>query len=164
MAGIELVDLGLLNLRGLSDPIDAFGVGAECVPWLDRVPTTVGTPVGNLPAPVDEWFGSVAELRRRVAELPRRRLVTLTGTAGVGKTRLALEEAALAADEFRDGVWLVERAPLAEPTSVALAVAATLSIQPRHGATVVKAIADWLRGRRLLLILVVVGNLKRMSV
>jgi len=71
---------------------------------------------------------------------------------------------ALAADEFRDGVWLVERAPLAEPTSVALAVAATLSIQPRHGATVVKAIADWLRGRRLLLILVVVGNLKRMSV
>jgi hypothetical protein len=61
-------------------------------------------------------------------------------------------------------VWLVERAPLAEPTSVALAVAATLSIQPRHGATVVKAIADWLRGRRLLLILVVVGNLKRMSV
>jgi len=93
VAGIELVDLGLLNLRGLSDPIDAFGVGAECVPWLDRVPTTVGTPVGNLPAPVDEWFGSVAELRRRVAELPRRRLVTLTGTAGVGKTRLALEVA-----------------------------------------------------------------------
>jgi predicted ATPase len=151
--GIELVDLGSLDLRGVSDPIHAFRVSAEGVPWLERAPRTVRTPVGNLPVPVDEWFGPLADLHRRVASLPIRRLVTLTGTGGVGKTRLALEEAALAADEFRDGVWLVELAPVAEPASVALAVAATLSIQPHHGATVVEAIADWLRGRRVLLIL-----------
>jgi predicted ATPase/class 3 adenylate cyclase len=153
ISGIELVDIGRLELRGVSDPIHAFGVSAEGVPWVEIAPRTVPTPVGNLPVPVNEWFGSVAELRRRVANLPHRRLVSLTGPGGVGKTRMALEAAAVAADEFADGVWLVELAPLAEPSSVALAVAATLSIQPEGGVSVVAAIVDWLRDRRLLLVL-----------
>jgi predicted ATPase/class 3 adenylate cyclase len=153
VTGIELVDQGLLALRGISDLIHAFGIAADGVPWVECEPRTVRTLVGKLPAPVTEWFGSVAELRRRVSSLPSRRLVTLTGPGGVGKTRRALEAAALAADEFRDGVWLVELAPLADPSGVAPAVAATLSIQPQPGVSVVEAIADWLRDRRLLLVL-----------
>jgi predicted ATPase/class 3 adenylate cyclase len=153
VTGIELRDLGSLELRGVSEPIHAFGVSAKDVPWVDREPTTVRTVVGNLPTPVNEWFGSVAELRRRFANLPHRRLVTLTGPGGVGKTRMALEAAAVAADEYGDGVWLVELAPVAEPGSVALAVAATLSIQPQSGMSVAEATADWLRDRRLLLVL-----------
>ena len=88
-----------------------------------------------------------------MADLRGRRLVTLTGTGGVGKTRLALEMAAMAADEFRDGAWLVELAPVAEPGSVGPTVATTLSVRLQGGETVVEAIADWLRGRRLLLVL-----------
>jgi predicted ATPase/class 3 adenylate cyclase len=153
MTGIDLRDRGRLDLRGISDPIHAFGVSADGVPWVEREPRTLRTMVGNLPTPPNEWFGSVAELRRRVANLPSRRLVTLTGPGGVGKTRRALEAAALAADEFRDGVWLVELAPLAGPSSVALAVAATLSIQPQVGVSLEEAIADSLRDRRLLLVL-----------
>jgi predicted ATPase len=153
MTGIELVDQGLLDLRGVSEPIHAFGVSAEGLPWLEREPRNGWTARGNLPVPVDEWFGSVAELHRRVANLPHRRLVTLTGPGGVGKTRLALEMAALAADEFRDGVWVVELAPIGQPDSVATAVATTLSLRPQGAATVVEAIADWLRTRRLLLVL-----------
>jgi predicted ATPase/class 3 adenylate cyclase len=153
VVGIELVDLGMLELRGISQPIHAFGLGAEGVPWVECEPNIVRTPLGNLPAPVNEWFGSVAELHRLVANLPHRRLVTLTGTGGVGKTRLALEAAAMAADEFRDGMWMVELAPVGEPGAVASAVATTLSIQPQGGMSVAEAIADWLRGRRLLLIL-----------
>jgi predicted ATPase len=153
VTGIELVDLGLLELRGIADPIHAYGVRADGVSWVEGEPTTARTPVGNLPAPVTEWFGSVAELHRRVANLPQRRLVTLTGPGGVGKTRMALEAAAAAADEFRDGVWFVELAPVAEPGSVALAVAATLSIPPESGVSVEAAIADGLRDRRVLLVL-----------
>ena len=153
VTGIGLVDLGRLELRGINDPIQAFGVSTQDMPWLEREPERPRKVVGNMPAPVDEWFGSVADLRRRVADLPRRRLVTLTGTGGVGKTRLALEISAVAADEFRDGVWLVELAPLAEPGSVVSAVATTLSIRPQSGVSLVEAIADWLRGRRLLLVL-----------
>jgi class 3 adenylate cyclase len=153
VAGIELVDLGLRELRGIAEPIHAFGVSAEDVPWLEREPRTAPTLVGNLPAPANEWFGSVAELHRRVANLPQRRLVTLTGPGDVGKTRMALEAAAVAADEFPDGVWLVELAPLTQASSVALAVAATLSIPPESGVSVEAAIADGLRDRRLLLLL-----------
>jgi predicted ATPase/class 3 adenylate cyclase len=153
MTGIELRDLGRLDLRGVSDPIHAFGVSAEGVPWVEHEPRSVRPPVGNLPAPANEWFGSVAELHRRVANLPQRRLVTLTGPGGVGKTRMALEAAAVAADEFRDGVWFVELAPVAEPGSVALTVAATLSIPPESGVSVEAAIADGLRDRRVLLVL-----------
>jgi predicted ATPase/class 3 adenylate cyclase len=153
VTGVELMDLGLLELRGISDPIHAYGVRGAGLPWIEREPTTARTPAGNLPEPVNEWFGSAAELHRHVAKLPRRRLVTLTGTGGVGKTRLALEEAAMAADEFRDGVWMVELAPVAEPGSVASAVATTLSIPAQGGVSMVEAIAGWLRARRLLLIL-----------
>jgi predicted ATPase len=153
MSGIELVDLGPLELRGVSDRIHTYGVSAEGVPWLERPPRVGWTPIGNLPLPVDEWFGSVAELRRRVANLSLRRLVTVTGPGGVGKTRMALEGAALAADQFRDGVWMVELTPVAEPSSVALAVASTLAIQPESDVSVVETIAGWLRGRRLLLVL-----------
>jgi class 3 adenylate cyclase len=102
---VELVDLGRLDLRSVSEPIHAFGVSADGVSWLEREPSTVG----NLPAPVNEWFGSVAEVHRRVARLPHRRLVTLTRAGGVGKTRYALEPATMAVDEFPDGVWMVGR-------------------------------------------------------
>jgi predicted ATPase/class 3 adenylate cyclase len=149
---VELLDLGILTLRGITNPVHVFGIRTDGVPWVNRELRTASTPLGNLPRPVNEWFGPVAELRRRVAELTGRRLVTLTGTGGVGKTRLALEMAAMAAEAFHDGVWMAELAPLSDPGSVALAVATTLSIQP-HGATVVESIIEWLRGRRLLLLL-----------
>jgi hypothetical protein len=55
--GIELVDIGRLELRGVSDPIHAFGVNAEGVPWVDREPRTVRTLLLNLPTPLNEWFG-----------------------------------------------------------------------------------------------------------
>jgi class 3 adenylate cyclase len=61
--GIEPMDLGMLELRGISDPIHAFGVGAAGVPWLAREPKTARTRLGNLPVPLDEWFGG-ADLRR----------------------------------------------------------------------------------------------------
>jgi predicted ATPase/class 3 adenylate cyclase len=153
LTNVELLDLGTVSLRGINDPIHAFGVRADGVPWPDRELSTSRTVPGNLPAPANEWFGPVAELHRRVADLPNRRLVTLTGTGGVGKTRLALEVAAMATDEFRDGVWMIELAPVADPSAVAAAVATTLSVQPHAGVSVVESIADWLRGRRLLLLL-----------
>jgi len=58
------------------------------------------------------------------------RLLTLTGTGGVGKTRLALEVACRTADEFPDGVWLVELGAVAEPEAVPHASAMALSARP----------------------------------
>ncbi len=90
---------------------------------------------------------------RDVAELVReRRLVTLTGVGGVGKTRMALEVGAELAGEFPDGVWVVELAAIGDPDAVPAAVATVLGITPQGDTPLITTIAGTLAGKRLLLI------------
>ena len=95
---------------------------------------------------------AVTDLR---ALLNERRLVTLTGPGGVGKTRLALETATQAADAFPDGVWLVELAgpALAGARTPADAVMAVLGIRDDSSMDPSDLLADALRTSRMLLIL-----------
>ncbi|MEV8320674.1 BTAD domain-containing putative transcriptional regulator [Streptomyces sp. NPDC059900] len=89
-------------------------------------------PRTNLPAPVTALVGredAVARVRKLVGAA---RLVTLTGPGGVGKTRLALEAATGLADDFEEGVWLVELA--GTKADVAETVAAALGIRDVPGA------------------------------
>jgi predicted ATPase len=81
------------------------------------------------------------------------RVVTLTGVGGVGKTRLALQVAAEELDVFPDGVWLVELAPLGEPSRVVEALAAALGVEPAPGKTIEQAILDKVRTSAVLLVL-----------
>src|SRR5262249_34327551 len=81
------------------------------------------------------------------------RLVTLTGSGGTGKTRLALQAAADVLEAFRDGVWLIELAPLADPALVPQTVAATLSLPEAQGRTPLLNLQDYLRSKQLLLVL-----------
>jgi predicted ATPase/class 3 adenylate cyclase len=150
-APVELVDLGSHRLRGLTHPTHAFGVRADGLEWLDRPLTTAPAP-GNLPKPATQWFGSAADLQHRASALAGQRLVTLTGAGGVGKSRLAIEMGSLVDDEFGDGVWLIELAPVADPDAVVAVVAGTLSIGRQEGMTLLDSVADWLRHRNLLLI------------
>jgi predicted ATPase/class 3 adenylate cyclase len=153
ISGIGLIDLGSHRLRGLVESTRVFGVKADGLDWVEvPLATPEGTP-GNLPHPPTEWFGPLAELNRRATEIGRRRLVTLTGPGGVGKTRLAVEIGSLVAGDFHDGVWMVELAPVADPDAVHAAVAATLGVLPQEGMRPLDAILDWLEGRRLLLLI-----------
>jgi predicted ATPase len=95
----------------------------------------------------------VDQVKRLAAEVTSRRLVTLVGPGGVGKTRLSIEAAAAAAVAFPDGVWLCELAPLAEPESVVHAVLAVLSVRPNDGLEPLAALVDALSRRRLLLLI-----------
>jgi predicted ATPase/DNA-binding CsgD family transcriptional regulator len=109
---------------------------------------------GNLPVQLTSFVGrerELAELSRRLAEPTR--LLTLTGTGGVGKTRLALRAAEQVAGFFPDGAWLVELAPVHDPALVPPEVAAALGVEQRGGQTLVPALLDHLRDRRLLLVL-----------
>ena len=81
-----------------------------------------------------------------------RQLVTLSGAGGVGKTRLALEVGARLAEEFPDGAWLVELAPVADPVAVPDAIAAALGITSQGDAAVVDAVAEAVAGRRMLIV------------
>ena len=115
----------------------------------------------NLPVQLTGFVGRGRELAVVAALLGgepgtpwvRPRLVTLTGTGGCGKTRLALEAAADALDRFPDGVWLVELAPLADAERVPAAVAAGLGLALEPGLLPTAQLLEWLRPKRTLLVL-----------
>jgi predicted ATPase len=108
---------------------------------------------GNLPAELTSFVGRRGELAEVRRLLAGSRLVTLTGVGGVGKTRLALRAAAGLRRAFRAGVWLVQLDQLRDQTLVAQAVAAALGLQDRAGYAPGAALADYLAGRHLLLVL-----------
>ncbi|MYY10219.1 tetratricopeptide repeat protein [Streptomyces sp. SID4919] len=113
-------------------------------------------PRGNLPAPLTALIGRDEDVRRIGALLASERLVTLTGTGGVGKTRLALEVAARRAEDFPDGAWLVELAAARSGAEVREALAAALELRDDGGAPArapVDRLADAVARRRLLLVL-----------
>jgi predicted ATPase/DNA-binding SARP family transcriptional activator len=114
----------------------------------------------QIPLPSSELVGRHHELRRVTADLERHRLLTLTGTGGVGKTRLAIEVARAARSGFSDGVWYVELAPVSDPAAVAGAFASALSVGTQHGESTESAIVGRLQGRRAL---VVVDNCEHVT-
>ena len=75
----------------------------------------------NLPVQVTRFFGREQEIENLRQRLAAQRLVTLTGSGGVGKTRLSLQAAGEVLSDFADGVWLVELAPLTDPALAAAA-------------------------------------------
>jgi predicted ATPase/class 3 adenylate cyclase len=152
-AGIEVFGLGTFRLKGITEAVSLFGVVTDELRWTGQSLATADRPHGNLLRPITEFVGRSAELQQKASELPKHRLMTLTGTGGVGKTRLATELGWLTVDEFVDGIWLVELAPVADPNSVVTAVATILSIPVQPGMTLLASVVDWLRGRRALLIM-----------
>ncbi|MFJ9565095.1 ATP-binding protein [Streptomyces fuscichromogenes] len=109
--------------------------------------------MGNLPARFTTFVGrrqQVVELRRLLGTT---RLVTLTGAGGVGKTRLALETAAVSVKAFPDGVWLVDLASVHDPEAVAGVVASALNVPDQGGQPVLEHVALQLARRRVLLVL-----------
>jgi predicted ATPase/DNA-binding CsgD family transcriptional regulator len=112
-----------------------------------------GTPPHNLPADLSSFVGRELELGRLIERLGTARLLTLTGTGGVGKTRLALQIGKHLLGQFADGVWLVQLAPLSDPAMVPNAVAAALAIRERGRTPMAKLLADALRDKHLMLVL-----------
>lgn len=152
-AGVAVHDLGAVQLKGLVDPVRVFGLSTPEVPWLEVALVSRQTSAGNLPRPQTDLVGDLVDLQQRVATLADNRLVTLTGSGGVGKTRAAIEIGWLVIDEFPDGAWLVELAPISDPALVASAIGSTLGVQSQPEMTLVESIVDWCVGRRLLLII-----------
>ena len=150
---VRLVDLGAHPLRDLSRPEHVFEVSAAGLEMLFPPLRSQSVAVGNLPQPPTTFVGRGEEVRRLVSEWPAARLITLTGAGGVGKTRLAVEAAWLAADRFPDGAWFCELAPVADGEAVPHVVGATLLVRPQDGLSMADSVVDALRGRDLLVIL-----------
>jgi len=109
--------------------------------------------VHGFPAALTSFIGRAGPVREVAGLLAGRRLVTVTGAGGSGKTRLASEVANRVADRFADGVWLVELAPVADQALVASVVAVALGVREQAGMSSADAVTRVLARQQVLLVL-----------
>jgi predicted ATPase len=148
---VELRDLGEHRLKDIADPQWLYqavvpGLAAEFPP-LKSLSTT------NVPMPSRRLIGRAAELAELVDALDRARLVTITGSGGTGKTRLAIEAGIELLEAFPNGVFFVGLAAVPTDDMVVPAVAGVLGVRQQPGRQMADAIAEHLRSRRALLVL-----------
>jgi predicted ATPase/DNA-binding CsgD family transcriptional regulator len=110
-------------------------------------------PPNNLPLEVSSFVGRQDEVAEVGRLLWNNRLITLTGPGGCGKTRLALAAAGDSVGRFRDGVWLAELAPVADPALVGRVVGSALGAHDRPGRPMADALSEHLGNRQVLLLL-----------
>ena len=152
-ADLSLRDLGTHRLKDLSSPERIFQLVSVDLPSefpplrsLDVLPT-------NLPVQVTSFVGREPELAEVKRLLGATRLLTLMGTGGSGKTRLALQASADLLDQYADGVWLVDFASLAQPELVPQAIASVVGVREEPGHAVLETLSSALRSRQSLLVL-----------
>ena len=152
-AGTELIDCGVHRLRDLGRPEHVYllahpelGAAQQPLQSLDSLPN-------NLPAQLTTFVGRARELDDVAAALAETRMLTLTGPGGSGKTRLALQAAADALEQFPDGVWWVDLSQVNDPQLVGEAVSAALGVRTSVGLSAIDVSCAHLTGRRALLLL-----------
>src|SRR5262249_50878205 len=107
----------------------------------------------NLPRELTSFIGRERELTELRSLLQTTPLLTLTGTGGVGKTRLALRLAALVMSDYPDGAWLVDLTPVSDPDLLPSAVAGAVRVLERPGRPLVDTLIQSLRPRQMLLVI-----------
>lgn len=153
--GTSLRSLGRHRLKDLPEPDEVFQLQHPELP-ADFLPLrSLSTSPHNLPVQLTSFVGREQDLLRLRALLLDAdvRLLTLTGPAGTGKTRLALQLAEDTLAEFPRGVFFVPLAPLADPELVPSTIAEAIGVREVAGQSLPRTIIDALQGKGLLLVL-----------
>lgn len=151
--GVTLLDLGRHRFRDLVYPEQVYQAVIEGLPANFPPLKSLEAVPNNLPTQLTSFIGREGELAKARELLSTERLLTLTGPGGTGKTRLALQVAAASLEDFPDGLWLVELAPLSNPALVHQSVARVLNLREHPDMSLQESIIEALRGTRLLLML-----------
>jgi predicted ATPase/class 3 adenylate cyclase len=150
---VELVDLGEHRLKDLREPEHIFELRHPDLPAGFPPLRTIEEFGSNLPIQLTEFVGRSTEISEVHQLLERHRLVTLTGSGGGGKTRLALQVAAESLEAHPGGTVLVELAAITDPQVVADEIAERVGAEPGPDTTPVSAAANRIGDRHMLLLL-----------
>ncbi|HMA36932.1 MAG TPA: tetratricopeptide repeat protein, partial [Chloroflexia bacterium] len=152
---VQLRDLGEGWLKDLTRRERIFQAGAAGRPDTFPPLRTPGQQPNNLSPQLHLLVGRDGEEAAAVRFLRGRagRALLLTGPAGTGKTRLAVQVAAALLGDFADGVYFVALGPVPDPSLVAAAIASTLGLKEGAGQGPVESLQAYLRPRSLLLVL-----------
>ena len=150
---VTLRDLGSHRMRDLDRPEQVYQL---CHPELpDEFPPlrSLDASPNNLPVQLTSFIGRTAELDELRTLLDWTRLLTLTGSGGAGKTRLALQLAAEVSAAYPDGLWQADLAPVSDPGLVATSVARALGYHDEVRRSATETIVRHVGANRVLLIL-----------
>jgi predicted ATPase/class 3 adenylate cyclase len=153
--GVALRDLGIHRLKDLSLPEQIFQLVAPNQQSSFAPLQTLNAHRTNLPAQPTPLIGRGREIATMAALLRQAdvRLATLSGPGGSGKTRLALQIAAELLDDFADGSYVVNLAPISDPNLVATTIAHTLGVAEVASRPVEESLHTFLHMKRMLLLL-----------
>ena len=150
---VSLRDLGGVRLRDLATPEHVYQlVHPEIEQDFPALRSLEATP-NNLPQQVTSFIGRERELSDAKDLLGKTRLLTLLGMGGLGKTRLSLQIAADLMENFPDGVWFVDLAPIRDPALVPSVAAQVLAVRDEPGRPLVETLAAHVKDRKLLVVL-----------
>jgi predicted ATPase/class 3 adenylate cyclase len=153
--GARLVDQGIHMLRDLLRPQQIYTLEHSEIDRTHPPLATVSCRPHNLPVQPTPFVGRARELKEIIGMLedPGKRLVTLLGYGGSGKTRTALQAAAESMDLFRHGVWFVPLEEVQGPSAFVSRIAESLSLSFSGGRKETDILREFLSKREILLIL-----------
>jgi predicted ATPase/class 3 adenylate cyclase len=153
--GFDLLDLGRHRLKDLTRPEHVYQLLGPDLKREFPPLRSLATHPHNLPIQPTPLVGREGEIRQLVEWLigSEYRLLTLTGPAGTGKTRLALHVAAEVLEHFRDGVFFVSLAPVSDPDLVPTAVLQILRLEETADRSAIEALQEHVADRSMLLVL-----------
>ncbi|HXQ35301.1 MAG TPA: BTAD domain-containing putative transcriptional regulator, partial [Anaerolineales bacterium] len=152
----SLKELGVEPSEQTRTLFERLKAGKEVLESVSTVPVKEKhkePPKTNLPIPLTSFIGREREIEEVKQLLSTTRLLTLTGTGGIGKTRLAIQAAKDLATSYKDGVCWVELAPLIDEALVPQAVVQVLGIRESPDRPPIESLKNFLREKQLLLIL-----------
>ncbi len=149
-----LRDLGEHRLKGLTSPEHLWQLSVPDLPQNFPQLKTLGAHPNNLPIQLTSFIGREKEIAQIKDGTTTHRLLTLVGPGGTGKTRLAVQAALDLLDQFKDGVFFVNLAPISDPSLVASTIATALDVRETVGSRpLIETLKDYLRHKQLLLLL-----------
>lgn len=151
--GASLRRLGAFALKDIATPETVYQLYAADLQTHFKPLRTLDAVPNNLPRSTTSFIGREEDLARIGDLLERSPLVTIAGTGGVGKTRLAVQAATAALPEMRDGAWFVNLAPIEDPALVPSTVLSALGVEQNADRPPIDVLVEHLRDLQLQIVL-----------